>query len=322
MSTIRIPKNLMYLSDKLPRPSYEAMKKEDAATLRNTTDEKGYSLPAIPGLPAQKHSRQSQVKSIAEIYNLKSDPSRAHRRRKLKRLPKKSEASPAEKPTLPDVGASSKTVIQTLDNRREEPAASIPLHVTRGKEPQRIVGAAAAKNLAAIAEESPKRDGDSPIMPPHGRAERDEADRYIHHLVARKSPIRAQQPDINMLRIANIYSGNNAERIISLQKRKIDRILEISRKDRGLAKSRLHDGAYNLVPYLDPTLKSVRQRGLENQGVLPEGMPQLKIRYPLKATRANSNVPRLPDSVLKGIVGSRYLHGKGLDSGRHASVEA
>ena len=61
MTTIRIPKNLMYLSDKLPRPSYDPITKDEPNNLRNTTDAEGYSLPSIP---AQKRPKQKPQKNL------------------------------------------------------------------------------------------------------------------------------------------------------------------------------------------------------------------------------------------------------------------
>ena len=60
MNTIRIPKNIMYLSDKLPRPTYE-LASPSVANLRNTTNPEGYSLPAIP---TQKRPKQKPIKNM------------------------------------------------------------------------------------------------------------------------------------------------------------------------------------------------------------------------------------------------------------------
>ena len=60
LSTIRIPKNIMYLSDKLPRPCYDPIQQNDES-FRNTTNEEGYTLPVIP---AQKKPKQKPSKNL------------------------------------------------------------------------------------------------------------------------------------------------------------------------------------------------------------------------------------------------------------------
>lgn len=67
LSTIRIPKNIMYLSDKLPRASYEIMEK-DNENLRNTTKEDVYHLPTIPDpkRPKQKKQLKGEMSPLQE----------------------------------------------------------------------------------------------------------------------------------------------------------------------------------------------------------------------------------------------------------------
>jgi len=85
----------------------------------------------------------------------------------------------------------------------------------------------------------------------------------------------------------------------------------MNRKARGIPKSLVKGYPYNLIPYLDPAMKQIRQK-LAVQPVIPEIVGQNKIRYPLKAVGkvlGHSNIPKLsPELSLKGIVGSKYMH--------------
>ena len=87
--------------------------------------------------------------------------------------------------------------------------AELPYEPIRGKNGN--------KKLPSIVEESPKQIPESPIRQ-HNYNVPDAPDAYIHQLVSKKNPI-LKQPNVNMLRIANIYSGNNADHVISMHKR-------------------------------------------------------------------------------------------------------
>jgi hypothetical protein len=222
LNTIRIPKNIMYLSDKLPRPSYESM--HDDGNFRNTTNDEGYTLPAIPAQkkPKQKPSKNMYIMLLltnsVEIYSSSppEDDSKLHKKRKPRKVTKASiksnnDASPGK--DLTDEQIESKNNSQSV----KLPETSIDKSPERNEqqyEPIRIKKD--SRKLASIVEET-KPAQESPVRPKDYKMP-EVSDSYIHQLVSKKNPI-LKQPNINMQRIANIYSGNYADHVISMHKR-------------------------------------------------------------------------------------------------------
>lgn len=74
MQTIRIPKNLLFLSDKLPQPNYDKSKKNNSFTKKNTND-----LPDIRQInnrkkPKLKDIIQENLESSLAIDNIINNP--------------------------------------------------------------------------------------------------------------------------------------------------------------------------------------------------------------------------------------------------------
>ena len=150
-----------------------------------------------------------------DIYNppLPGEEPRQYKipRRKSKKNPKpprepnESSNSPTNDQSLPDDSKHS-----DLPDVKRTPKDTPMLEPIRPKN--------AGKHLTAILEENPKLVSESPVRLKNYENSVDQPDQYIHQLVNRKNPIIRQQ-NLNMRRIANIYSGSNAEHVISMHKR-------------------------------------------------------------------------------------------------------
>jgi len=219
MSTIRIPKNIMYLSDKLPRPSYDKMSASEK-DLRNTTEPEKYTLPSIR-VPKSKPNDAT-----------KSNKQKRKHKQKVNTEGHESPSGDSEQVTLPPEPAP----LEKSETQQESPPVNPhPVVKLKSKNPSK-------HSLASILEESPKplinnnsisnspqtRNLDNLPKEPNTEPPQDI---YIQQVLLNKKNIKAppppQMPPVvaqqaaneHMRRIANIYSGNNADYVISLHKR-------------------------------------------------------------------------------------------------------
>ena len=232
MNTIRVPKNILYLSDRLPKPTY-AIASPEPDKRRSTTHDIGYGLSGLPEISQPKRPRPKKGRPLygvdegrrqQEIREEANDneyaPAAVGQRAHLHKNPKPTKRAPPSDEQPDDEHASSKS--------KHSLSPSLPLNA--GKEDHQTAG-----------EKEKNQDNERmPLIPIHkdmgkqgkrGRAEEAKdgyngeynsspyiQDAYIHQLVGRKNPI-VRPLNGNLKRIADIYSGNNAQHIISIHKR-------------------------------------------------------------------------------------------------------
>jgi len=195
LNTIRIPKNIMYLSDKLPRPTYKESKSE--AELRSTGNAEKYA--ALPSINPKKKPKQIILFNQQEASENCSPTERQYKIPKYKPKKNKYQLSPIDENKLPNG--------EYLSER------------DKGKDMARLAALLQEKgnkkheNLNLHIEKSPQNNAQDP---------------YIYQLVNKKNPIiRNKQGDLQKL--AGIYAGSNVEQIISLHKKYSSNISSIEK---------------------------------------------------------------------------------------------
>jgi len=223
LSTIRIPKNIMYLSEQLPKPSYDALLNEDENNWRGSSNAESYSLPLIPAQKRVKQKKPSKHPLIANKYRNENTNDQS--------LP----TEPADQSVVHD-GKQKKVQNKKYadGNSQEEPQPIRKEQVEEKPAPQEVKKELSVDLLEKQSQHQQKKDGKkSPLLiensvpqlevvPQKIKTERQEErahqDPYIKRLVSLKKP--AIKPlNRNIQKIANIYSGNSIEQIISMHKR-------------------------------------------------------------------------------------------------------
>lgn len=232
MSKIKIPKNILSLSDKLPKPRYVSDMKENPA-------EQSLPLISTPGHIKQKKSKHSYLRESEEVKNKEGleMPSLEN-----SYLPRKAVPRQYKIPKK-------RSVRSNVSTNGQEESESIPTEQLQNK--ASLNGVASSKlqsHLAQIEEDSPvhsKLGGEPHLVPIDSknnnkirpvRVEIDSLkkknprlealkeyehyihDSYIHQLVAKKNPLIKQVPS-NLQRIMGIYSGANSQQALAIQKR-------------------------------------------------------------------------------------------------------
>lgn len=187
LSTIRIPKNIMYLSDKLPRPSYQTMAQQDNV-LRNTTKEDVNHLPDIPEQKRPKQKKKS-VESTSKILKNK--------------LIKNGEK-------LVTIEEDKSGENKNTESPKKDLKPQLSLDSDNNNNKNNI------KRLAAIQERNKKLSENIIKSSLHYNEVGD--DLYIQQLLNKRNPIIRPRRN-NIQRIAGIYSGNNADQILSIHKK-------------------------------------------------------------------------------------------------------
>lgn len=192
LSTIRIPKNIMYLSEHLPKPSYSSILSE-SDSLQQPTSTETFSLPTIP---AQK--RQNQKKSKA-IYGLKK-----YSVSKNQSLESISPPDSLDNSILESI--QKKLLVQSKEEEKQSVVQEIKKEIPTEdiETQQKIIKKNNHKNKKNLS----------------GIDEKGEIDLIIHQIATERAPIK-KPVNRNMQKIANIYSGNDIERIISMHKKYI-----------------------------------------------------------------------------------------------------
>jgi hypothetical protein len=220
LNTIRIPKNILYLSDRLPKPSYISDQNDEDAR-RNTA---GQSLPFIS---SQKKSKQKKSKhayiegmgnkykelheemSVEDVYMPKGSSVLQRPLKIAKRQYKKSEND------------GSLLVHNKDDSKSEKVEEPDP------KDNNRLNSEEVNKNSPRIKENvKPNKhltsnpDGSEKKGKPEEKSEKSPyiQDSYIHQLLNKKNPI-IKPLNGNLQKIADIYSGNYAQQIIAIHKK-------------------------------------------------------------------------------------------------------
>ncbi len=269
LNTIRIPKDILYLSDRLPKPTY-ASASPDPDQRRSTAHDLSYGLPDIPLSKQHRQKRGRPVYGPAD-GPLQRDPrnhsndndnendggndyasglpglrGRAHRASKPRRADRAQLVDDAQhngkikhSPNLASPASLKKDDAKGSE-RTHDPAKGSDKEKEKEKDKGNEMSPENDKDkdkdkakmgqLVPIYKESVK----------HGKRGRGEDDKgndrsgdrlneayqnspyiqdaYIHQLVGKRNPIIKPLKD-NMKRIADIYSANNPQHIISLHKR-------------------------------------------------------------------------------------------------------
>ena len=263
MSTIRVPKNILYLSDRLPKPTYASASPESDKR-RSTAHDLSYGLPDIPlarkprlkkprpaygpsdgrALPEPRdnsngdhdhdHDHDHDNDYAPPVVGVRGHNHRAPKSRKPDRPQLSDEAShngkPKHSPNLPSPPHLQRAADYAGDETGKDK--------DQGKDRDRDKDKDKDKDNNREREKEAERDKLGELVPIYkvgmkqgkrGRSDEDRAnegyqnspyiqDSYIHQLVGKRNPIIKPLND-NMKRIADIYSGNNAQHIISLHKR-------------------------------------------------------------------------------------------------------
>ena len=246
---IKVPKNILYLSDRLPKPHYNNSSVSVEAKQRKTGTFDEPSLPMIPAKPPRNGAGgYKKNKPYLESILKSKDMSRVYKSPKkilvAQRLnmpdPSPDKRSDSVPPPLLERPAENSTKLAPIQVK------GMKSHKLQKKQYQR--SEIMHEKLLGISNNAETID--------------EEDDMYIKQLVKKKNPlIRPTGSNIN--RIAEIYAGGNAQNIIAIQKSKIDKILEISRNNKlygKVQKAILKGLSYDGSPYFDPTLKGLKQQ--------------------------------------------------------------
>jgi hypothetical protein len=210
LNTIRIPKNILYLSDRLPKPTY-TKDSRDEAIKRNTA---GQSLPYIlpQRKPKQKNPKHSYIVGMGNKYKELHDESLAGEEGYMPKLtsgaakiPRKYRVgkSKAEKPNAESL------IVHNSEDMKDQEKQENSMSKADIEPPKAKLN----KKLNVVSEEADKEDlpnenANSPYL----------HDSYLHQLVNKKNPL-IKPLNSNLQKIADIYSGNYAHQILSIHKK-------------------------------------------------------------------------------------------------------
>jgi hypothetical protein len=206
MSTIRIPKNILYLSDRLPKPTYSKDQSEEE--VRGNTA--GHSLPFI--MPHKK-SRKKMGKNDY-IEDMGNKYREMHNESLIEEVyipkgagvPRKYRPSKKQRPRM--VNEDPK-VSQSHDAKAEKPLASQEQKHDKDEEdkpPKKLAPAKLAKKLNVVNELSEKEENSNILGHNLGQKSPYIQDAYLHQLVSKHNPI-IKPLNENMQKIAEAYSA-------------------------------------------------------------------------------------------------------------------
>ena len=220
LNTIRIPKNILYLSDRLPKPSYISDQNEEDAR-RNTA---GQSLPFISSQkkPKQKKSKHAYIEGMGNKYK------ELHEEMSVEDvyMPKGSAVLPKSlkiaKRQYKKPGNDGSLLVHNKDDSKTEkeeeqdPKDNNPANSEENNKnsPRVKENVKPNKHLTSVPEGTEKK------VKPEDKTENSPyiQDSYIHQLLNKKNPI-IKPLNGNLQKIADIYSGNYAQQIIAIHKK-------------------------------------------------------------------------------------------------------
>lgn len=284
---IRVPKNILYLSDRLPKPRYNDMTIIEAKKRKTGT----FGDCSLPIIPASK-STGKKAKPVMDPYL--EAILKPKENMKPYKIPKKllsplrqiiPEATNAEENPMNKSPSQANNSVENKEDSEEKidnPIKLVPVHLKGMKQPRQIKKQQQRSNI--IHQEYPQneiRNNPPQIAPP------EDDDLYIKQLVNKKNPL-IRPAGSQLQRIAEIYTGGNAQNVIAQQKIKIDKILEMSRKMQmyGRVPQALLKGSYNISPYLQPAIKGIKPKPLYS--IIGQKAPKLSMPSPLKANQKAS----------------------------------
>jgi len=222
LNTIRIPKNILYLSDRLPKPSYSDIQKESEDIKRNTT---GQSLPYISSnkKPRQKNPgkirmKPNKYKEILEnpsiedgYYNDNNSLVKHQKPNKIQSLLLNENTEDSGVRQEPSLIIKSKEPEKNKEQDKEKEKDDHKKVILSSKVKENVKPS--KSKLNSVIEELEKE--------MYNNSNKKDAylpDSYIHQLVNKRNPI-IKPLNQNMQKIADIYSGNYAQKILAIQKR-------------------------------------------------------------------------------------------------------
>ncbi len=248
ITKIRVPRNIMYLSDRLPKPRYLTESPVGHKDL-STADLNDRSLPLIGQRkgPFQKQPRHSKHSYLPDLYrglpeeSPQPEPARMQRGRiarqykLLTKKPRKVErvesemGGEAEASSQPPGEKTTTKPVVVLKNEEIEntPAPAEPGSKSPLSPDDKLLKLLPIQGKGA---KQPRQHRQQPKISPAAEPEASESpernqdyihDVYIRNLVGKRNPI--MRPPVvnnsNIQKIAEIYSGGHAQHIIALQKR-------------------------------------------------------------------------------------------------------
>lgn len=253
LTTIRIPKNLLYLTDRLPKPRYASVDEANELTAGeknrlNITDGAEYTtadakLPSLPAVKIYKSKKLSRPhpapnKAAEEVEDTPAPaneyeykPSGKHYRiMRQYRIPPPRKSPPEESKLEVRGEHSGIHFILIYRSGIESHSPNSPGHPTKGSaieneedekdELVTIKKKSKGKSLQTRVplEGTPSRLNKKQFLENLLKNNHYENDNYLHQLLNKKNPLVKPLND-NLQNIANIYSANNARQIIAMHKK-------------------------------------------------------------------------------------------------------
>jgi len=306
LTTIRVPKNLLFLTDRLPRPNYHSCG-EDTVNRHNTTTG-DYMLPALPnhhrsspykayiGKGSQKYK---QILAQAEIH-LKKLNQPIKRPTKLRHELKSNDPSPSppednESPEKPVIKSPVEAPIKESPKQPHKRTISkVPENVLPD-EPKDLSGLKPAKYRLRRKDKQlldnllNNRDY-SPYMP----------DAYIRQIVSKRNPL-VKPLNGGIQALANIYVGGQGQ--LSVASKRLGSIK--------LPKMLMKKEEYSLSPYVQRGLRGIRQKLLDGNELNAYNKAKYQALTPLKIRGLEHHKGEKGvdyEKELAAIVGTKAAH--------------